>query len=103
LRHRSLIATEAVLLVGLAKDWITGAVHASSLPDYGKVLFVMGATIGILGGLYFTLEKLLARGVAGTHATLKSLPLPLPALAFHAVALFVLFLLYARELGLSVL
>ena len=47
-----------VLLGGLIKDWITSAVHASSLPSYGKVLFVMGATIGILGGLFFVLERL---------------------------------------------
>ena len=103
LRHRNLVATEAVLLCGLARDWATGLVRDSSLPGYGKVLFTMGATVGLLGGLFFALERLLARGVATTHASLRTLPLPIPALVAHALVLLVLFLVYARHLGYAVL
>jgi hypothetical protein len=101
LRHGTLIAAEAVLIVGLLKDWVTGAVRASDLPGYGKVLFVMGATLGLLGGLFLTLERVLARGVAGTHATFRALPLRLPSLAVHALILGLLYLVYARQLGFA--
>jgi hypothetical protein len=100
LRHRSLVATEAVLLAGLCKDWVTGAVERSDLANWGKVVFVMGATVGLFGGLFLALQRVLQRGVLKTHSAIGGLPVP--SLAAHALVLLALFFLYAHHLGLSV-
>lgn len=103
LRHGSLVATEAVLIAALVKDWVNAAVlRSGGMPGWGKVLFVMGATVGILGGLYFGIERLLARGVARTHSAFGVLPLPIPGLLAHLVVLAVLFLVYANHLGVRI-
>lgn len=103
LRHRDLIALEAVLLVGLIKDWVAAFVKTSNLPNYAKVLFIMAATIGLLGGLFLVVEKLTRRGVAHAHQAVRSLPVPLPIWLVHAAMLVAFFLLYARALNLNVL
>ena len=103
LRHGSLVATEAVLIAALLKDWVNGAVlRSSGMPGWGKVLFAMGATVGILGGVYFAVERLLRTGVARTHSAFGVLPLPVPGLVAHLVVLLVLFLVYANHLGVAV-
>jgi hypothetical protein len=100
--HRGLIAIEAMLLMGVLKDWIFGELRTSSFPNYAKVLLVMGTTVGMFGGLFFLVQRLTARGVAHTHGLAKRMPVAVPVSAVHAVLLFVLFLLYARMLRLTV-
>src|SRR5262249_57315005 len=56
LRHRNLMAAEAVLVIGLLKGAMEGWVKASDLPGWGKVAFIMGGTVGLLGGLYWLIE-----------------------------------------------
>ena len=105
LRHRNLIAAEALLLVGLAKDFISDFIKsqpASTLPNWGKVLFVMAATMGVLGVFFAVLEKVTKGGVAKTHEVVKALPLPAPMLAIHGAVLVGLFYLYAHLLRLPV-
>jgi hypothetical protein len=99
LRHRNLVATEALLLAGLCKDWLTGAVERSDLANWGKVVFVMGATVGLFGGVFLALQRLLELSVARTHSAFGGLPFP--TLGAHALVLFGLFLVYANHLGLS--
>ncbi len=62
----------------------------------------MGATVGLFGGLFFALERLLERGVAHTHSAVGALPLPFRSLVAHALVLLALFVVYARHLGLPV-
>jgi hypothetical protein len=100
-RHRSLIALEAMLVMGVAKDIIAARVLASTLPSYGKVLFLMGATVGLFGGLYVIVQRLSARGVEGAHAVARALPLPLPYWIAHAGVLAALYLLYAYMHGIK--
>lgn len=100
--HRNLIAMEAMLLMGVIKDVIFETVRTSSHANWLKVVFVMAATIGLFGGLFFVIEKVTARGVNQTHQALKRLPIAMPTLVVHAVLLFLLFWLYARMLKLSV-
>lgn len=95
--HRRWIAIEAVLVVGLLKDWLAGQVVASGLPGAGKVLFVMAVTVGVLGGLYFFVERLTAKSVARTHAAARGFPVALPVVLVHAAILGALFLMYARS------
>ena len=105
LRHRNLIAAEALLLVSVAKDLIGEFIKqqpTSVLPNWGKVLFVMAATIGILGGLFAILEKLTHGSVVKTHEVVQALPLPAPVLAIHAAIFTGLFYLYAHLQGLPV-
>jgi hypothetical protein len=102
LSHRHLIAIEAMLVLGVIKDVIFDLVKKSGYPNYFKVLLIMAATVGLFGGLFFVIEKLTARGVAGTHQALKQLPVVLPTLIVHVVLLFLLFLLYARMQNLKV-
>jgi hypothetical protein len=101
LRHKGLIAVEAMLVLGLAKDLLTDRVKASALPSYGKVLFLMAATIGVFGGLYFVLERLSTRGVEKAHEVARALPLPLPYWIVHAALLAALYYFYARTHGLQ--
>jgi hypothetical protein len=100
-RHRSLIALEVMLVMGVAKDIVAARVLASSLPSYGKVLFLMGATVGLLGGLYVIIQRLSARGVEGAHAVARALPLPFPFWIAHVGVLAALYLLYAYMHGLK--
>jgi hypothetical protein len=99
LRHRALIATEAVLLVGLLKDYLTHQIMQPNWPPWGKVLFVMGSTVGVLGGLYLIFERLARAGVARTHDVVKAVPLPAPYIIIHVVVLCGLFELYSYALG----
>jgi hypothetical protein len=103
LSHRGLVALEAVLLVGILRDVLAGSVKESALPSYGKVLLVMGMTVGVFGGLFLFVERVTARTVAGTHKAMRSLTGVLPYWAAHAGILFLLFLMYASMLGLRVI
>jgi len=101
--HRTLIAAEAVLVLGVVKDWGWRHVLDSSLANWGKVALAMLLTIGLFGGFYVVLQRFLARGVSRTHQAAGVLPVFWPTLIVHAALLFVLFLLYARILKLTVL
>jgi hypothetical protein len=103
LSHRGLVAAEAVLLVGILRDLVSQSIKGAALPNYGKVLLVMAMTVGVFGGLFLIVEKLTARTVAGTHRAVRSVTGVMPYWAVHAGILFVLFLVYAHLLRLSVL
>jgi hypothetical protein len=92
-----------VLLVGVLKDFVADEVRTSALPGYGKVLFVMAATLGMLGGLYYFVEKLSQRGVETTHQAVRSLPLPFAFWMAHALLFLALFLLYAYSLEIRLI
>ncbi len=100
--HRGLIAAEAILLLGVAKDWIWRQVLASALPNWGKVVIAMATTVGILGGFYLVLQRFLARSMSKTHQVASGLPVFWPTLLLHVALLAVLFVLYARILGVTV-
>ena len=105
LRNRNLIAGEALLLMGLAKDFISDFIRSqptATLPNWGKVLFVMATTIGVLGVFFAILEKITKDGVAKTHEVVKALPIPAPMLAIHGAVFVALFYLYAHLLRLPV-
>lgn len=103
LSHGTLIAVEAMLVMGVLKDVIFDLLRKSGHPNWLKVVLVMGTTVGLFGGLFFVIERLTARGVAATHGAIRRGPFALPTLLVHAAILFLLFLLYARMLGLKVL
>lgn len=100
--HRALIAAEAVLVLGVVKDWGWRQVMASSLANWAKVVLAMATTIGLFGGFYLVVQRFMTRGVSSTHRAASGLPVVWPTLLVHAVLLFVLFLLHARMLGVSV-
>gem|GEM_PF-1404602 len=100
--HRGLIAAEAVLVLGVAKDWLWRQVLSSSFSNWTKVGLAMATTVGMFGGFYLVAQRLMARSVSKTHQAAGSLPVFLPTLLVHGALLFVLFLLYARMLGLHV-
>lgn len=100
-RHRGLIAIEAMLVMGLAKDLLSDRVKSANLPNYGKVLFLMAATIGLFGGLFVILERFSARGVEKAHEVARALPLPFSYWLAHAALLVALYFLYAHMHGLK--
>lgn len=100
LRHRNLMAAEAVLVVGVLKSWMEVWVKASSLSNTGKVLFIMAATLGLLGGLFYSVEKLTMGSVKKTHEVMRVIPLPY--LLVHALVFAALFVLYAHHHGIPV-
>jgi hypothetical protein len=103
LSHRGLVAVEALLVCGLAKDFLSSAVKSSSLAPSGKVLFVMAVTVGLFGGLFFFVERFTARTVASGHRIARGLPIVLPYSVAHAAVLTALFFAYANHLGIRVL
>lgn len=100
--HRALIAAEAILVLGVAKDWVWRQVLASSLANWGKVVLAMITTVGILGGFYLVLQRILTSSMSKSHQVAASLPLLWPTVLLHAALLGVLFVLYARMLGVTV-
>lgn len=103
LSHRGLVAAEAVLFVGILRDVLSHWIKSSQLQNSGKVLVIMAMTVGVFGGLFLVVERIVARTVAGTHKAVRTVTGVLPYWAVHAGILFVLFLLYANMLGLRVL
>jgi hypothetical protein len=96
LKHRNLIAAEALALAGVGKYALALFVKDQhQLPNWSKVLFLVATTIGILGVLYLTFERVLTRGVERTHEVVKVLPLPFPVALFHCAAWVGIFYLYA--------
>lgn len=89
------MAAEAVLVVALLRGVLEDWVKATDLPGYGKVLFLMAGTIGLLGGLYWIIEGLTASGVEKTHALLKTFSMPY--LLVHGLVFTVLFFVYAHQ------
>jgi hypothetical protein len=100
LKHRNLMAAEAVLVVGLLKGLMETWVKSANLPNYGKVLFIMAGTLGLLVGLYWLIESLTSAGVKKTHALLKTFSLP--QLFVHALVFAALFFVYAVQHHLPV-
>jgi hypothetical protein len=95
LRHRALIASEAILLVGAVQELVQQRVAALPLPNWGKVLWTMASVLGMLGLLLFFLHPLAKSGVSKGHDVVQAIPLPLPTLLVHLLAYGGIFLLYA--------
>jgi hypothetical protein len=102
LRHRALVATEGVLLIGVAQELLQRQVLALDLPNALKVLFVMAATIGIIGLLLVVVQTVVVRSLAKTHEVAKAMPLPWPVVLVHLLVFTGLFLLYATVWDLPV-
>jgi hypothetical protein len=102
IRQRDVVAAEAVLLVGVLKDVVMERVRVSAFPDWGKVVFLMAVTLGMLGGLFLFLERWLARGVRSTTGVANALPVPASVWLVHAAVLAALFFAYAHMLGVRV-
>ena len=96
LRHRSLIVTEAMLLVGLGQllfnDWLL--IHPDISPAL-RVMLGMAMVLGSFGGVLFWARRYLARTIADTHSFVRALPFPTPKWLFHSVALGALYLGYS--------
>ena len=94
-RHRWLVEAEAILLVGVAQELIQRRIASVGLPNWGKVLWTMGCTLGVLGGLVLVLRFFAKHSVTKAHQTVQAIPLPTPFFLVHLAALGGLFFLYA--------
>ncbi len=103
LRHRTLAAGEAILLVGACNETVQQLVHGLDLPNWGKVLWVMGTTLGMLGVMLLVVRLIAEKSVAKTHEVAQAIPLPMPHLLVHALIYAGLFLLYSIVWKLPVL
>lgn len=97
LRHRALLGAEAVLVVGLAQELGGRFVQGSALPNWGKVLFIMIMTLGLLGGMILVMQGLVGKIIGKAYDTA-----PVPYALMHIGAFAGLFLLYALTWGLPV-
>jgi hypothetical protein len=96
MQHRALVAAEALALAGVAKYELTMYVKAlPNFPNWGKVLFLLAATVGIFGIVFVAVERLLTRSVERSGDVVKALPLPAPIVLFHLSVGVALFYLYA--------
>ena len=98
LRHRALLGGEAVLLVGVLQEFGGRFVQGSTLPNWGKVLFIMIMTLGLLGGLILLLRGLVGKALGKAHDST-----PIPGFLMHLGAFAGLFFLYAWAFSLPVL
>ena len=96
LRHRSLVVTEAMLLVGLGQlffnDWLLA--HPDISPAL-RVVLGMAMVLGGFGGVLVWARHYLARTIADTHSIVRAIPLPTPKWVFHAGALGALYVGYS--------
>lgn len=91
-----LFLLEAILLVGLAKEVVEGLVLTHpEIPPIARVLLGMMVVISAFGGLLVVFRNQVVDALASTHATVRQLPVPMPRLAVHALALVAITLLYA--------
>jgi hypothetical protein len=95
MKHRTLMAAEAVLVVGLLRGLLESSLKAGHLPNYAKVLFLMAGTLGLFGGMYLLIESITSAGLKQTHTLLKRVSLP--RIFVHAAVFAVLFVLYAKQ------
>ena len=95
LRQRALVTAEAVLLVGAGQQLLSQQIERLHLPNWGRVLFTMATTVGVLGGVILLARSFAAKGVAQTHQVAKVLPIPAATWLLHIAAFCGLFALYA--------
>ena len=95
LRHRMLAAGEAILLVGACNQLLQQQVEGFNLPNWGKVLWTMGSTLGVLGVMLMVVRIIADKSVAKTHEVVQAIPLPLPYFLVHVLIYGGLFLLYS--------
>ena len=97
LRHRQLLTTEAVLLVGVGMEllqrWVT--TH-QEVPWWIKTVEVMVVNAGMLGGLLLVLTTWTKGSLSGASRAVRAVPLPSPLLILHLAAFGGIFALYAR-------
>jgi hypothetical protein len=95
LKHRALLAGEVILVVGVVQELIQRQMNHLGLPPYGKVLWIMACTLGVLGVLLFVIQSVIKRSLAKTHDVVQAIPLPMPILVIHGAVYIGLFYLYA--------
>lgn len=95
LRHRTLATSEAILLVGVCQELLQRQIATLALPNWGKVLWVMASTLGLLSILLLVMRNVATKSVIKTHDMVQAIPLPTPYLLVHALVYAGLFLLYA--------
>ena len=95
LRHRALLAGEVILLVGVIQELVQRQVNSLAVPPWGKVLWVMACTLGVLGVLLLVIQAIIKRSLAKTHEVVQAIPLPMPLLLVHGALYVALFYLYA--------
>jgi H+/Cl- antiporter ClcA len=93
-RHRWLVEAEAILVVGVVQELLQRQVKIQGWPKWGMTLWIMGCTLGLLGGLVVIMRLVARRAMAHTHKVASSVPILSP-LILHLLVLAVLFLLYA--------
>jgi hypothetical protein len=95
LRHRALMTGEVILTVGVVQELIQRQVNHLALPPYGKVLWIMASTLGVLGVLLLVIRAVVTHSLTKTHEVVQAIPLPTPLLLVHALVYVGLFFLYA--------
>jgi len=102
LKHRALLAGEVILVIGVVQELIQRQVNHLGLPPYGKVLWLMACTLGVLGVLLLVVQAVIKRSLAKTHDVVQGIPVPMPMLLIHGAAYIGLFYLYAFVWNLPV-
>lgn len=100
-KHRNLVAIEALLVVGVLQEYAHRALQGSTAPNAIKVAFIMASVVGLLGGLVLIIQSVLGASAAKLYAWLSSLPIPLMTL--HLIVFALLFWWYSIVWRLPVL
>lgn len=98
LRHRSLLGAEAVLAVGLLQELGSRLLQGSTLPNWGKVAFIMIMTLGLLGGLILVMQGLIGKVIGKAYDAA-----PAPYVLMHLGAFASLIVLYSMVFHLPIL
>jgi hypothetical protein len=95
LKHRALLTGEVLLVVGVVQEVIQRQMLNLGIPSYGKVLWLMACTLGVLGVLLVVVQAAVKRSLSKTHDIMQAIPLPTPLLIVHTAIYVGLFYLYA--------
>jgi hypothetical protein len=95
LRHRTMIASEALLLVAVAQELIQRQVNQLDLVNWTKVMWLMAVNIGALGLLLVLVKMVAEKSLAQTHSVVQAIPLPTPYLLIHLLVFAALFYVHA--------
>jgi hypothetical protein len=93
-RHHWLVEVEAILLVGVVQELLQRQIKAQGWPNWSMTLWIMGCTLGLLGGLVMVLRLIAKRAMAQTHKVVSGVPIFSPMI-IHLLVLAGLFVLYA--------
>lgn len=99
IRHKQLIALEALLLIRLLLRWAERLVMDQQWSPWLQISVIMFLVAGTFGWFLFVLRRTAEKSVESTTRLVERMPIPMPVLIIHIIIFVLLFVAYAWQLG----